>query len=128
VNAQTGYIVGGSGTILKTTDGGLVWVEEERSEGRGRGSEGRFTVAPNPFSREMRVTYQLPSPGPVRLSVYNISGQLVKVLASGPRQAGVHQTAWDGRDEAGRLLPSGIYLFRFEAQSFCASRRVALLR
>ena len=127
-DAQTGYVVGGSGTILKTTDGGVVWVEEERSDGRGRGSEGRFTAAPNPFSKVIRVTYQFPSPGPVRLSVYNISGQLVKVLASGPRQAGIHQTAWDGRDESGRRLPSGIYLVHLEARSYRALRQVVLVR
>jgi len=128
VDPDTGYAVGESGTILKTTNGGAAWVEEEKPEGSGLKIEGRLRVAPNPFSGITLITCQLPSPGPVRLTVFNVSGQVVKVLASEPKRAGVYQTAWDGCDESGRRLPSGVYLICLEARSYRALRQVVLAR
>ena len=76
----------------------------------------------------MLITCQLPSPGPVRLTVYNVSGQVVKVLASEPKHVGIYQTAWGGCDESGRRLPSGVYLIRLEARAYRALRQVVLVR
>jgi hypothetical protein len=72
-------------------------------------------AAPNPFGDRTTISYQLAAAAPVRLSLYNVMGQQVAVLASGPQRAGGHQATWDGRDRAGRPMPNGVYFIRLEA-------------
>ena len=75
---------------------------------------------PNPFSTETQITFHLPRPARVHVSVYNLLGQVIKVLANEERDAGEHNLFWNGRDEWGYMVPSGVYLCRFttEGQAF----------
>ncbi len=127
LNVQTGYVVGSGGAILKTTDGGASFVEQEE-EVRGQRSGFRLSSAPNPFSGMTVIRYQLPTPGPVRLAVYDVAGQLVKVLTTETKPAGVYEVAWNGRGVAGWPLPSGVYLIRLEAGLYREIRKAVLLR
>jgi hypothetical protein len=68
--------------------------------------------APNPFLANTIVRFGLPADGRVELAVYGVGGQLVKRLASGSLPAGEHVAAWDGKDESGRQVPSGVYLYK----------------
>jgi hypothetical protein len=68
--------------------------------------------APNPFLGNTIVRYGLPQDGRVELAVYGVSGQLVKRLASGSLPAGEHTAVWDGKDEAGRQVPAGLYFYK----------------
>ncbi|MBI5169144.1 MAG: carbohydrate-binding protein [Candidatus Eisenbacteria bacterium] len=70
---------------------------------------------PNPFHPRTTIEYVLPAEGPVRLAVYDASGRQVRVLADSRMRAGKHMAAWDGRDDGGKLLASGVYFVRFEA-------------
>ncbi len=72
---------------------------------------------PNPFNPTTTIQYQLPRPGNVKLVIYNLLGQAVRSLANGPVEAGYHQVQWDGRNESGVKVSSGIYIYRFEATS-----------
>jgi len=72
---------------------------------------------PNPFNPETRITYHLPKDSEVRLAIYNSLGILIRVLDCGKRSAGVYTVTWDGKDEEGRIVPSGIYLYRLKAGS-----------
>lgn len=67
---------------------------------------------PNPFNPTTTIEYQLPADGIVSVGVYNILGQPVKVLADGFRQAGYFNTIWDGTDNAGNLVASGMYFYK----------------
>ncbi|MRR09575.1 T9SS type A sorting domain-containing protein, partial [bacterium] len=67
---------------------------------------------PNPFSGRTTISYQLPSAGHVSLKIYNIAGQLVRVLADGQRPAGLSTVSWDGRDDRGRTVSAGVYHYR----------------
>jgi len=67
---------------------------------------------PNPFRHETMVTYALPEPGSVRMMIYNIQGQLVRTLVKESQEAGNKQVRWDGTDDAGRALGSGVYFLR----------------
>ncbi len=80
---------------------------------------------PNPFSAgtSTRIGFALAEDGPVRLSVYNVQGQAVDVPVDRVMRAGHHTLAWDPKD-----LPSGTYLYRLEAGSFNAIRKMTLLR
>jgi len=67
---------------------------------------------PNPFNPETSIIYQLPKNAHVSLQVYNLTGQVVATLVNGKKPAGHHSALWNGRDEAGRQLPSGVYFYR----------------
>ena len=83
---------------------------------------------PNPFNPSTAIRYQLPEAGPVRLSVYNLLGQEVRVLVNESKEAGSFTATWDGTDALGRRVASGIYLYRIQAGDFSASRRMLLLK
>ena len=84
--------------------------------------------APNPFNSETVISWFLPEPGPVRLEVFSLTGQRVAVLHQGPQEAGRHRLHWDGRDEEGRPLASGIYLYRLVTEENVLTRKLTLLR
>ena len=67
---------------------------------------------PNPFRLETKIDYALPEQARVRMEIYNIRGQLVRVLIDGMQPAGYQSVRWDGRDDAGRPVASGVYFNR----------------
>ncbi len=83
---------------------------------------------PNPFNPSTTIRYQLPEQTRVKLVVYNTLGQTVRVLVNSDRPAGYHQAVWDGRNDQGVQVASGIYLFRFEAGSYQQVRKMVLLK
>ncbi|MBN2172331.1 MAG: hypothetical protein JW819_13510 [Candidatus Krumholzibacteriota bacterium] len=84
--------------------------------------------APNPFNPGTRIVFELPAPGPTRLEVITCAGRRVAVLVDGVLPAGRHERTWQGRDDAGRLLPSGVYLYRLEAGDQVLTRKMTLLK
>ena len=85
---------------------------------------------PNPFNASTIIPFQIPAnmAGPARLVIYNLTGQIVRVLTDGHLAAGAHVLAWDGRDESGQEAASGVYIYRLEGTSFAITRRMLLLR
>lgn len=84
---------------------------------------------PNPFNPETTLNYQLPEAGPVRLLVFDVLGQLVRVLVDERQEvAGVHVVYWDGKDDQGRRVNSGIYLARLEAVKVTRFSKMTLIR
>jgi hypothetical protein len=83
---------------------------------------------PNPFNPQTTIQYWLPAPGQVGLGIYDMLGQRVRVLVEQPSSPGVYRVEWDGRDDQGMDLASGIYLFRLQVGAFVAVRRMALLK
>ncbi len=67
---------------------------------------------PNPFNPETSIAYQLPKDAHVSLQIYNLTGQVIATLVNGKKPVGHHNALWNGRDEAGRQLPSGVYFYR----------------
>ena len=84
--------------------------------------------APNPFNNETVIAWFLLQPGPARLDVFALNGQRVAVLASGHHKAGLHRLHWNGRDDQGRSLASGTYLYRLVTAQEVWSRKLVLLR
>ncbi|RMI03587.1 MAG: T9SS C-terminal target domain-containing protein, partial [Calditrichaeota bacterium] len=70
---------------------------------------------PNPFNPSTTIRYQLPVSSEVRLEIYNVLGQRVRSLVRGRVKAGFYTAVWDGRNDAGEPVASGIYLLRFHA-------------
>ena len=84
--------------------------------------------APNPFNSQTVLSYFLNAPGPARVEVFALSGQRMAVLHQGPQQAGYHRLHWDGRDDTGRLVASGMYLYRLVTDEAVLTRKLILLR
>ena len=83
---------------------------------------------PNPFNPSTTIGYQLPESGQVHLGVYNLLGQEVRTMVSGTLEAGYYTLDWDGKDNFGRQLASGIYLYRMRVNDFSQTRRMMLLK
>jgi len=83
---------------------------------------------PNPFNPETAIVFELARSGPVRLEVFDVSGRRVAVLADGVRPAGRQRVVWQGRDDAGRALPSGAYFARLDAGTVVATQRLMLVK
>ena len=86
---------------------------------------------PNPFNPETWIPYELSEPADVVLTIYAIDGQLVRTLALGHQSAGVYQSRsravyWDGRNEVGESVASGIYFYTITAGGFTATRKMLI--
>jgi hypothetical protein len=83
---------------------------------------------PNPFERESSLSFSLPRASEIRVTITDIHGRRVRRLVSGSLPAGEHAARWDGSDERGRDVASGIYFVTLEAGATVVRTRVALLR
>ena len=84
--------------------------------------------SPNPFNPSTTIRYALPKEARVELRIYNILGQVVRRLVEEEKPAGYHQTLWDGRDEAGRPVSTGIYLYQIRAGDFVETMKMMLMK
>jgi flagellar hook assembly protein FlgD len=87
---------------------------------------------PNPFNPSTVIPYTVPggleARRGVNLAVYDVSGALVKTLVSGAVAGGRHEARWDGLNERGERVASGIYFVRLRSGTFEATRKMVLLR
>ncbi|MBN2564317.1 MAG: right-handed parallel beta-helix repeat-containing protein [Candidatus Eisenbacteria bacterium] len=86
-------------------------------------------AVPNPFNPTTTIRYRVPSGGgPVRLTVYDLTGREVRVLVDGTQSGGEHAVVWRGRDGSGREVGSGVYFYRLEASGTTFERKMVLLK
>jgi len=83
---------------------------------------------PNPFNPKTSIRFTLPTASEVTLEVFSASGQRVRTLVSSELAAGAHVTTWDGNDEQGQALGTGVYFYRIEAQGLSLTRKMILLK
>ena len=88
---------------------------------------------PNPFNPETWIPYHLSKPAEVTLTIYATSGAVVRTLALGHQAAGIYQNRsraayWDGRNDVGESVASGIYFYTLSAEDFTATRRMLILK
>ena len=79
---------------------------------------------PNPFNPTTTIQYSLPEAAQVRLDIYNMTGQKVRTLVSGGMEAGLHSVQWDGTNEFGEKVTSGMYIYRIVAGDFVQTRKM----
>jgi len=84
--------------------------------------------SPNPFNPNTKIQFELPKAGHIRLSVYNVLGQTVRTWFDKKLPAGKHSVIFDGRDNNGDSIASGIYFYRLEAGDFSQSKKMILLK
>lgn len=83
---------------------------------------------PNPFNPATNISYALPANAYVRLTIYNILGQKVKTLVDSEQTAGYKNVIWDGKNDRGEDVSSGIYFYRINAGSFTKTAKMSLLK
>lgn len=87
---------------------------------------------PNPFNPETTIRFEIPFTGKhaakVELCIYNLQGQLIRTLINDERSPGAYQVQWDGLDETGNVVATGIYLYRMRVGEFTATKKIALMK
>ena len=83
---------------------------------------------PNPFNSGTVIRFELPKPGETELAVYNLVGQKVVSLVNSVREAGSYSLRWDGQNDVGQSLASGVYFYRLQAGEQSETRKLLLLR
>jgi hypothetical protein len=87
-----------------------------------------FQNYPNPFNPATTIRYQLPKNTKVVLNIYNILGQKVKTLVDQVQTSGAKAVYWDGENDSGQSVSSGIYIYRLQAGGKALSRKLLLLK
>ncbi len=120
VNEYTGWITGDGNQILKTTSGGLTFINENGETISDFNLEQNY---PNPFNPSTIINYQLTINSFVILNVYDVNGKLLKELVNEKQSAGNYSVDFDGSG-----LPSGTYIYRLQAGDFSETKKMVLLK
>lgn len=83
---------------------------------------------PNPFNPETKITYQLAAAGFTTLKIYDLLGREIKTLVNKEQHSGSYTVTWDGTDNSGIIMPSGIYLYTLTAGNVVNSKKMVLLK
>ena len=83
---------------------------------------------PNPFNPVTTISFDVPHRSEVSLTLFNVQGRRVRTLVDGERNAGAYRVVWDGTDESGRSVASGVYFYRLESDGKTEHRKMTLLR
>jgi len=88
-----------------------------------------YPNVPNPFNPSTTIRYDVPSEGgAVTLRIYDVGGRLVRTLVEGPQTAGQKTVIWDGKDDGGRSVASGVYFSRLQAPGYNRTMKMVLLK
>ena len=87
-----------------------------------------FSNYPNPFNPETLIKFQITRVSFVKLKIYNVNGSLVKTLVSENMPAGVHSFVWDGTNESGKQVSSGMYIYHLQAGEFSAVKKMLFIK
>ncbi len=105
---------------------GVVGIEAQ-GDNLSKGFELRQNY-PNPFNPETSISFSIPSAGTASLTIYDIAGKEIRSLVNGHLAAGEYLERWDGRDQAGALVASGIYFYQLAFDQFKQVRRLVLMK
>jgi len=87
-----------------------------------------FQNHPNPFNPGTSINYILPEKVDVKIAVFNLRGQQIRILQNKVQKSGYHTVRWNGCDEVGNKVVSGIYLYQIKAGDFICTRKMALMK
>ena len=87
------------------------------------------SVYPNPFNPVTTISFEVPDGGAnVSLRIYDVSGRLIRTLVDGVAPSGLRSASWDGTNDAGEPVTSGMYFYRLTAPSFSETKKMLLLK
>jgi len=134
VDSLTGFVVGDSGTILKTnTGGGFTTTVERRDSNAGLLPQFKLIGNyPNPFNPKTTIVFRVhdskTSGLHLILKIFNLNGQLIRTLFNGTIGPGLHSVIWDATNQADEPVPSGLYIYQMKAKGFIQAGRMLLLK
>ncbi len=131
---QRAVQAGGASLIQAGVDNWWIDVNPDSDPGGGHQAD-RLQITqmslrgnyPNPFKPETRIVFELPSTQPVLLRVFDPTGRLVRTLVNETLPAGMHASVWQAKDDDGRPIPSGVYLYRLQAGERVATRMACVV-
>jgi hypothetical protein len=91
-------------------------------------SSGLDSIYPNPFNPSTTIRYNIAKAEKVSLNIYNLRGQKVITLINESKSAGAHTASWDGRDEAGNPVASGVYYLRLQTDTARETRKLTMIK
>jgi photosystem II stability/assembly factor-like uncharacterized protein len=121
------WAVGASGTILKAIDQ-TVEVEAPKQISSIPETFALHANFPNPFNPSTAIKYDLSQQVEVQLVIFDLTGRHVRTLVNQTQQAGRYVIIWDGRNEQGEALATGLYIYQLRAGNYMHARRMALVR
>lgn len=83
---------------------------------------------PNPFNPETTISFSVKDKGHVKVNIYNVKGQLVKTLVNDNMNAGKHTIVWNGRDNAGKAVSSGVYFYKMSAGKYSSTKKMIMMK
>jgi len=83
---------------------------------------------PNPFNPSTSITFAMKDKGVVTLKIYNVAGQLVRTLMNGTKDIGSYTVTWDGKNDRGGAVASGVYFYKMETKDFSQTKKMVMLR
>jgi hypothetical protein len=83
---------------------------------------------PNPFNPRTVIKYSLAQAGPAQLVIYDVNGRRVKTLVDGPQIAGAHEAIWDGTNDAGHAVASGVFWSKLTVDRWSANKKMIVLK
>lgn len=121
IDENTGYIAGSNGTILKTTNGGVIGIQQTSNE-----IPKTYVLHqnyPNPFNPVTNIRFDIASGGNVKLIVYDTGGKKITILVNGELGPGSYTADWNASE-----YPSGIYFCKLETEGFTQTKKMILIK
>ena len=122
--------MGDNGLILKTSNGGSTYVGIDNAENLRLSPEScRLNQNyPNPFNPRTTIQYALPAARQTSLLIFDIKGNMIKTLVSKPQTAGWHESSWDGMDNSGHAVATGLYLAKLQSGASTQTIKMLFLK
>ncbi len=114
--------------IRKLTFSGVVGVEEGKKIGNAIKSFTLLQNYPNPFNPSTTIEYKIPKAGNVDVNIYNINGQLIRTIKSGFQNFGIYKVIWNGENNLGQKVSSGIYLLQVKYNKSILTKKIILIK
>ncbi len=105
-----------------------VWQKMQKAEAKVPPNFFLSQNLPNPFNSETVIAFGLPQASQVRLEIFNILGQSVRLLVNGQLPAGYHNVSWDGKNSKGKKVVSGIYFYKLKTESFTDVKKMSFIK
>jgi len=83
---------------------------------------------PNPFNPDTNISFSLSTPGRVQIEIFNIRGEKVRTLLDSELEASQHEIVWDGRDDRGRTVSSGVFFYRMKTEDYTSVKKMLLMK
>jgi len=119
------------GIYLAGADGSLIETVARTNASEVKVIPGEFALHqnfPNPFNPSTEIRFDLPEAGKVNLAIYNLMGQKIRTLSSGEMTPGYHAIVWDGTNDMGSQVATGMYFYAIQTSEFQATKKMLFMK